>query len=271
MPATRVGKLPEYENPPVTEVVCGVFFEPVKLLLPHFGLLWEKFRPEYPKFEEAIPLIRKITPSGETAPDPGDLAQIPLPRLWFVSGDDTCVVQVQRDCFLTNWRKVRPTDDYPRYEKVIGVYQEQLSRFIAFLEEQELPPIVPLQYDITYVNHVLHGEGWETVDDIGKVFPDIAWRSGSDRLLRDLESVNFRTSFGLPEGIGRLSVTIQTAERRSDKRRLLNLELTVRGKPRTASLDDLSSWFDVARGWIVRAFADLTSEELQKKQWRRTT
>ncbi len=48
--------LPDYELPPVLEVVCGVLFKPIKLLVPHFGLLWEEFQSEYPTFQEAVPL-----------------------------------------------------------------------------------------------------------------------------------------------------------------------------------------------------------------------
>jgi hypothetical protein len=53
--------LPEYHNPPIDEVVCGVLFEPLRsFLLPHFGLLWERFRKEYPKCQEVAPLLPVI-------------------------------------------------------------------------------------------------------------------------------------------------------------------------------------------------------------------
>ena len=35
-------KLPEYENPPVSEVVTGLYFNKLPLLLPHFGLIWQE-------------------------------------------------------------------------------------------------------------------------------------------------------------------------------------------------------------------------------------
>ena len=42
--------LPDFENPPVIEVVCGVSFAPLTdLKAVHLGLLWERFRDRYPE------------------------------------------------------------------------------------------------------------------------------------------------------------------------------------------------------------------------------
>jgi uncharacterized protein (TIGR04255 family) len=47
--SSPAGVLPSYDNPPVNEVVCGMrFYTPDKLRIPHIGLLWDKFRNEYP-------------------------------------------------------------------------------------------------------------------------------------------------------------------------------------------------------------------------------
>ena len=55
--ATDVKKLPEYKTPPVIELVCGVLFQPLqKFLTPHLGLLWEKFKEEYPIPKDIVPL-----------------------------------------------------------------------------------------------------------------------------------------------------------------------------------------------------------------------
>ena len=50
--------LPDFVKPPVNEVVCGIQFQPLKgMTVPYLGLLWQKFRPEYPKCREVAPLI----------------------------------------------------------------------------------------------------------------------------------------------------------------------------------------------------------------------
>lgn len=267
MPESPAEGLPTYENPPVVEVVCGVFFQPIKLQLPHYGLLWQKFKGDYPRFEEAIPLIRAAANAGEITLTAAD---IPLPRLWFISADDTSVVQIQRNCFLTNWRRVRPTDEYPRYQKVIELHNDRLTSFKTFLEEQELGSLVPNYYEMTYVNHLPQGDGWETLDEIGELFPDLAWRREPSRYLTSISGVNQRLTFEMPEQMGQLLVAIQSAERRPDMHKILTFELTARGKPQDHSEDQVRRWFDLARKTIVRGFTDLTSGKAQRDLWKRT-
>ena len=52
------GKLPHYDEPPVTEVAFSVLFLPLEgLLSPHIGLLWERFQPEYPYCTDSNPIV----------------------------------------------------------------------------------------------------------------------------------------------------------------------------------------------------------------------
>jgi uncharacterized protein (TIGR04255 family) len=53
---------PDYEKPPVAEVVFGIQFkELVQLKTPHMGILWEKLgRADYPECEEAPPIAHII-------------------------------------------------------------------------------------------------------------------------------------------------------------------------------------------------------------------
>ena len=90
----------KYENPPIDEIVCGISFDPIKELRSgHFGILWQKFRPDFPKVEDQIP----------TGPIPREefenLDTLPLSRVWFLHRDENEIIQVQRNCFLHNWRK----------------------------------------------------------------------------------------------------------------------------------------------------------------------
>ncbi len=192
----------------------------------------------------------------------------PLPRIWFVN-DSGGIIQVQRDRFHYNWRKLKTEDAYPRYRNVIENFRTNLSKVETFLKENNLGIIEPLQYEMTYVNHIPQGEGWSTPIEIAQIFPDFAWRTTTSRFLSGLEVVNWRSSFALPNNDGRLHVTIRSAMRKTDRHPILMLELTVRGIGKDKSRQAMWSWFDTAHEWIVRGFADLTSEEIQKKVWRR--
>lgn len=262
---------PEYETPPVIEVVCGIHFKTINAMLaPHLGLLWERYRPEYPFCREVPPLAPVIERFGEAPRVDLRLADVPpLPRTWFVHKNDNGIVQVQRDRFLHNWKKVRPEDEYPRYPEVIRLFKERLSQFELFLTENNLGKIDPLQYEMTYINHIPLGDGWTNLSEIGKIFPDFDMRPVEGRFLPKPEGINWRTSFQLPEEAGRLHVTIRHGQLRDSGIPLILLDLTARGIGSDNSLQNMQNWFDMAREWIVRGFSDLTGEDVQKSVWRR--
>ena len=263
--------LPDYERPPVIEVVCGILFEPLeKFLVPHFGLLWEKYKSDYPHCREAPPLTPVIEHFAESPRVDIHFTDVPpLPRIWFVHKNDNGIIQVQRDRFLHNWKKVKPEDEYPRYPTVIELFEDRLSKFKLFLEENKLGVIQPLQYEMTYINHIPQGEGWKNLNDIRHIFPDFGLRVNKDRFLPQPEGINWRTNFALPDQMGRMHVTIQHATLRDTGQPVLILNLTVRGIGDDKSAKGMWSWFDLAREWIVRGFADLTGEEVQKGVWKR--
>jgi uncharacterized protein (TIGR04255 family) len=261
--------LPSFENPPVNEVICGITFKPITTLLaPHLGLLWQKFRDEYPTCKEADPLVPVVESRDGEETSGVDFTVPFLPRIWFVSKDENAIIQVQRDRLLHNWRKVRPTDSYPRYSVVKEKFSKRCSEFESFLIENQLGVIQLIQYEMTYLNHIPVGGNWESIEQVGRVFPDFNWRLES-RFLGHPEKMNWRTSFVLPNSAGRLHLTIQSALRRQDMLPLFIVELTVRGISGPRTLEGMWPWFDMAREWIVRGFADVTGPDLQKNVWRR--
>jgi hypothetical protein len=85
------GILPSYRNPPVNEVVCGMRFDiPDKLRIPHIGLLWNKFRADYPIIQHAPPIA---SAKGELLIYP--VTGLPLQRVWFINESDDQLAQFQ--------------------------------------------------------------------------------------------------------------------------------------------------------------------------------
>ena len=263
--------LPEYDNPPINEVVCGIQFKRLNdLLNPYLGLLWEKYKPEYSRCQEVAPLMPMIESFDiPTAQRLELLGEPPLPRTWFVHSNENSIIQVQRDRFLHNWREIRTDDSYPRYFTIIDSFREHLSKFITFLDEYNLGVVEPVQYELTYVNIILQGEGWETFSDVGKVFSNFTWSTSESDFLPLPESMNWNTSFLLPKYAGRLHTKIQSGIRRSDDRPLFRFELTARGIGEYKTTETMSRWFDLAHEAIVRGFTELTDFQIQKTLWRR--
>ena len=102
-------RLPEFHNPPVIEVVCGVLFNELDgITAPHLGKLWDKLQPDYTKVREVAPLAPAIEFFEDTPPPTLRFTDIPpLARTWLMTPTENRLVQVQRDRFLHNWKKVR--------------------------------------------------------------------------------------------------------------------------------------------------------------------
>jgi hypothetical protein len=66
-----------------------------------------------------------------------------------------------------------------------------------------------------------------------------------------------------------LRITVQPALRHADQKEVLQVTLSVRGQPKTSCLEDILEWFDFGREWVVRGFADFTSEAMHQR-WKRT-
>lgn len=262
---------PDYENPPVIEVVSGILFKPINTLLsPHIGLLWEKYRSEYPQCREVAALDPAVEQYDEPPRMTLEIGSVPpLARVWLVSEAGNAIIQVQRDRFLHNWRKVKPEDEYPRYSKVKQMFMDRLQRFQKFLDENRLGVIEPLQYEMTYINHIPKGEGWGDLSEIQNIFPDFSFRNRKARFLPTPSGINWKTTFTLPEKVGRMHVLIRQVRVRETGLPLLMMDLTVRGISANKSLEVMGEWFDLAREWIVRGFADLTGEEVQKNIWKK--
>ena len=263
--------LPEYANPPVNEVICGITFKSLGgFLAPHIGQFWETVRGTFPNCQEHAALQPVLEAFGPAALRVEAWFEVPsIPRVWFLTNDETRLIQLQRDRFLYNWKKVNPEDQYPRFPIVFAEFEKVLTGFEAFLNENDLGAVEPTQFELTYINHIPKGEGWDGIHEVGNVFADFSWRDEEVRFLPPPEGINWHTTFAVPDKSCRLHVQIQHATRVSDQREIIIFNLTARGIGTSAATDAMKEWFTRAREWIVRGFADLTGDEVQRTIWGR--
>ena len=270
----RPADLPDFERPPLVEVVLSVqFAELGGYRTLHAGLLWErKFREAYPEFSEHAPLDPVFETFGSRSPaeprfEIRQLAGPPVPRVWLINPDKTELIQIQADRFVHNWRKVGRAD-YPRYEHLKDRFFERLRQVEAFAESEGIGKIEPNQCEITYVN-VIRVEGGADV----RTRPEAALRcwsrveaDSSDPLakLPDMEDTRFSIRYVMESQerapIGRLLVSVAPAIGEP----ALRLDLTARGAPSAASLIGVSDFLDLGRDTIVRTFTALTTPEMHK-------
>jgi len=201
-------------------------------------------------------------------PESLDLANY-LPRVWLVAEGQDKLLQLQDDRFFFNWRRMQEYEAYPRYSTIIEAFKTNLGIFQEFLKEERLGTVKPQKCELTYINHIPKGEGWESLSDINKVLRDFSWDS-NERFLPVPLSLGGQVIFPLPSDKGRLNVTLQHGERKFDKFPILILQISAQGLRGDKCMDAVWEWFSVAHEWIVRGFADLTGAAIQKDIWYRT-
>ena len=256
-------RLPDFESPPINEVALGVRFRPVPgLTATHFGLYWSQIKDQFGRCEHAAPIAPV---EGTTDAATG----LPLPRVWLIHNDEEFLIQLQPNLFFLNWRKTDGQRKYPRYATVKPEFERQLFRYFDFLNSIGLARPEPNNCELTYVNIIPKGQGWDSNADIRNIWPDIVWRGSSERFLRAPKALNFRVSFDLPQNAGELIITLQNASRKTDNEPALRLELSARGDLPTPSTKAMDDWFELAHEWIVRGFADATDRGVQDKFWKR--
>lgn len=147
-----VQPLPDFGQPPLTEVALGVVFEPIDIGIVGLAELHQRWRAEYPRVEEHPALPPLFAPPS---PTPGLLIEVGQPqlRLWMIAADEDRLVQVQRDRLVVNWRRTG-SGDYPRYHSLRAVLDRHLDDLWSFLRERSAPVPAPVAAEATYVNTI---------------------------------------------------------------------------------------------------------------------
>ena len=275
--STRPATLPDFENPPVIEVLLSVQFERItKLQTVHAGYLWDLFKKDFPHVQEHTPLNPTFETFG-TKPAVGGVSlelrsgPLPFPRLWFLNDNETQLIQIQPDRFIHNWRKVQENDIYPRYENIKARYLEELTTLERFFHDRQLGDFQPNQCEVTYVNYVLSVEEENICTEPETVFRFLR-QEFAPQLFEHLEDASFQVRFVLfsddKRPTGRLLVNARPALS-SDGKPMIALTLTARGTPSAPTLDAASEFLDFGRDKIVRAFAELTTETMHRRWGRK--
>ena len=118
-----MSQLPDYDKPPVIEVAMGVQFAPIEQFsAAHIGLYWGTIRDTFTRIEEQTPIAHIVERAVEQQTPTGASVTIsqtpPLPRILFIDKSNTRIIQIQCVRFFHNWRKMHPSDKYPRFPSV---------------------------------------------------------------------------------------------------------------------------------------------------------
>jgi uncharacterized protein (TIGR04255 family) len=250
---------PQYTNPPINEVVCGAAFAPLeRFKIPHLGLFWHLILEQFPRCEQVPPL-------GNFEEVFEQKLGILPPRVWFINQNDDRLIQLQKNRFLFNWRK--RTDSYPHFPHIYESFSNNFDRFQRFIAKHNIGEIKVGSYELTYINLLLKGEGWEDLDHIHMVFPNMTWRRGAEDVLPPTRNFVWQRALSLPDHPGTLTLKLQNGVRKTDQHPLLRMEFSIRGPTDVQPSEGMSQWFDNAHKWIIRAFEETTAPDVQKNVW----
>jgi uncharacterized protein (TIGR04255 family) len=252
-------------------------FEPInELHAGRLGLLWEAYRDRYPRVEQQPPLspIReqfetKVARIGFTIE--GSFPMFPMPRLWFLNEDGTRLVQVQRDHFIVNWRKLDTQTEYPRYHSIRDTLVEEFSRFQKFLHQQDLALTAIVQTELTYVNHIDARQPNGSRKPLSQIVRIWTGENPSGKLPQ-FEEASFHARYVMRDGddpVGRLHINLEPQLYVRDNAPVYALTLIARSAPPSPDLDGALASLERSHGAIVEGFTEITTDEMHKV-WGRT-
>lgn len=257
----------DFDNPPVVETAIGLVFAPLKSWsLLHFGLLWERIRLEYPQAEVRLPTGSVQFEGIDLTLGPDlELSKLPL-RCSFTDSVKTQSLQIQNNSFVRNWRKTEPQPArYVHYDEIRPLFVSDWKIYQDFLNDEKLQLPEVWQAEVTYINHLVRGQEWESPEELSNIFP--FWsRKLSER--HDFHALAFGFTASLPQNSGQLQVSANPVIR-SDGKQVIQLAITVSHRPLGSGHEQLMSAIDACHEYVVTFFADFTSQEMQAL-WKRT-
>jgi uncharacterized protein (TIGR04255 family) len=267
MTSQPVARLPEYDRPPVQELVIGCRFSPPQeIYLPHIGSYWSTIRAKYPLVEHKEPLSQ---PNNDLALDAATGA--PLPRVWCLTADRAKILQIQVDGLILNWRRI-DNAPYPRFGPLFAEFFEHLLSFEAHMRELGAGSIRPSFAELSY-NNILTESPADTdpTKDAKAALACLGIRNiQNPPSLGDPRVVNWHMGFALPDLGGALNFKLTQGRRTSDaKIRTTLLEISALSPMSNRTVEQLKPWFDAAHVAIVRSFSEITDVGVQREIWGR--
>ncbi len=246
----------DFKTPPVIETVLSVQFQRIKeLQLQKMVLFWNDLRDRFPKLEVKFPL-EDVVGSDPISPR---IVVEPELRCWFISEDQSKLIQLQNNRFIFNWRKITKQTSYVHYSATREDFKNEWGNFRQFLFDNSLGMTKVSQCEVTYINHIEINDQMKVSD----VFPIIN-KDTAQHYLSSPTTLNASFDFETPDKKNKVHIKTSPAFRLSDQKKLITLDITARGVPEGFETNSLLKWFDAGREHVVRSFEDFTSPQMHK-------
>lgn len=250
MTSTKVH--PEFDAPPINEVVFGIGTNTEGFDLIDYGSLYSVFKDEYPRHSSQSPIaspgVREVALMSDV-----------WPRSWFESDDQRFLIQLQAERIHFNWRKrFDPEKRYPGYEFLGESFFKILDKYALWRKETGKPELQPKWSELTYINYIEPSDIWATAKDAQKVFKTIDVGFSEDE---EFTQFVVQNHLNLPKINSMLSFTLKNGFLKGEvEKPLFIVEIKVTND-RVDS--DLHTWFSEAHDAVVNTFLRITTEAAQ--------
>ena len=250
-----------YKNPPINEVVVSLYFNTplVGLRSEHIGLFWTKIKGDFPTAKQQLPVnMRDEIIQGEI---------FPMPRYWFIANDEINVIQLQKNAFMLNWRR-RQNNEYPGYfENIKPTYDKYYELFSEFIRaEFGIEELTIDLCELVYINTIERSDFWTVPLDTEKVIPSFTVPNAG---VRHSEATDFNCHYAYKVSKDlQLNISLRTGVRTQQQNApVLAFEIKAVGSLGGKTKLRADEWFHRAHDTINKCFANMTSQDVQKKQW----
>lgn len=263
---SRPADLPDFDDPPLDEVVLGVQFATLAGYQQiRAGEVWALYRDAYPQVEERAPLPPSFEIFGgrPSTHATNQLSLIDGPmhdRFWFVDRSGNQLIQFQPDRLLHNWRKVGDSGSYPHFESMAAAFRSEIGLLEGYANKLEKQAIAINQCEISYINRIAIGS--ESEANLAK------WCALWSGDLADVESVGFsiREILRRPDGspYARMFIDCGSGVAASGSS-VFGLTISIKGAPLDTTIMSAMDFFVCGRSAIVKKFREITTPYAHEK------
>ena len=190
-----------------------------------------------------------------------------MPRFVFFGSKSLTLIQVQKDGFWLNWRQTSEAVKYPLYEEMARLFWREFQIFKTFIGKIGGNLEILSQCELTYVNLLNPTENFSIPEDIGIALPCMSGFKDLAASNRTLAGINTSITYKLSKDL-LVDSSIKLGRRLDTNEPVIALELRAHGAPSSMSFDGAKEWLDLAHEDIYKLFIDITSERMQKEQWK---
>lgn len=265
-------QLPKFRLPPLVEVAHGMQFDRLPMSIVHPGLFFAFLRDKYPKTQTMPPLPPTRESFRTTGVGMQQIAFMPqffdVPRAWFISADDTMLVQLQADRLVLNWRRAPSQAEYPHFETVSEEFFRICHLLEQFVADSNLGSVRPNQCDLTYINQIRDDAVADDPMQAARFVRLWGNSCGDEWDTSRPEDIGLHVRYRLPQGrderpTARLVASLTTIAPVGTSR-ALQFEVSVRGSPDEQTSMGVKRFHQMAHENIVNFFAGATTPEAHR-------